>query len=117
MKHVSWFNLACGLWLVSATALLPRAAGRARVEDVIAGLVIALAALWATQAFDRMVSAAASWTVLWAAAWVAIAPFVLGYWHRRLATANDVIVGVLVAALAALNVWQKKTPGVIFRNS
>jgi len=110
MKHVSWFNLGCGLWLVSVAAALPRLGGRVRVEDIIAGLIVALAALWASQAFDQTISAAASWTVLCAGAWVAIAPFVLGYWHRRLATANDATVGLLIVALAGANVWLKARP-------
>ncbi len=106
MKRVSWVNFGLGLWLVAAGLGISRP-GSVVVEDITAGLFIALAALWASQAFDTAVSAAASWTVVIVGAWVAIAPFALRYHGSRLPVANDVLVGLTVVVLGGANVWLK----------
>jgi hypothetical protein len=107
MKRLSWINVALGLWLVAIGAGLAHLAGKAVVEDITAGLFISVSALWATYAFDTTISEAASWTVVIAGAWTAIAPFVLGYQAHRLAATNDVLVGVSVFLLGIANVTLK----------
>jgi hypothetical protein len=105
MKRMSWVNFSLGLWLVMAG--LASRPGSVVVEDITAGLFIAFAALWASQAFDVAVSAAASWTVAIVGAWVTIAPFALRYHGSRLPVANDVLVGLTVVALGGANVRLK----------
>jgi hypothetical protein len=107
MTRVSWTNVGLGLWLVVAAFVLPHPSGGGRVEDVVAGLFVALAALWAVRAFRPRISAFASWTVWLIGCWVATAPWVLGYARRSTAVANDVLVGLAVVALAVMNMWTK----------
>ena len=107
MSRISWTNVGLGLWLVVAAFALPHATGDGRVEDVVAGLFVALAALWAVRAYRPRISAFASWTVALTGCWVAIAPWVLGYARRSLSVANDVVIGLVVVTLAAVNMWAK----------
>lgn len=107
MKRLSWISFGLGLWLVAVGAGLGHLTGKPAVEDITAGLFIALAAFWATQAFNETVSEAASWTVFITGAWVAIAPFALHYGAPRLAILDDVSVGLAVFVLGAVNVKLK----------
>ena len=107
MSWIGWTNLGLGLWLAVAGLALPHVRGTARVEEVVAGLFVALAALWAAEAFRPRISAFASWTVALAGAWVTIAPWVQGYYRRAASIENEITVGVLVLTLAAVNVWIK----------
>ncbi len=107
MSWIGWTNLGLGIWLAVAGFALPHARGAGRVEDVVAGLFVALAALWAAEAFRPTMSAFASWTVALTGAWVVIAPWVLGYAHRGAPVENEVAVGVAVLTLAAVNMWIK----------
>jgi hypothetical protein len=110
MNRISWINVALGLWLVAAAFVLGHATGNAVVEDVITGLLVALAALWAARAYWPFVSVAASVTVALTGLWIAMAPFTLGYQRPTLSVANDVIVGLVICALAWTNVLAK-APG------
>jgi hypothetical protein len=100
MNRISWINLALGLWLVAAGFVLGHATGNAVVEDVITGLLVALAALWAARAYRPYVSRAASSTVALTGAWIVAAPFALGYGRPSISVANDVVVGLVICALA-----------------
>jgi hypothetical protein len=103
MNRISWINIVLGLWLVAAAFVLRHATGNAVVEDVITGLLVALAALWAGRAYHQYLSRIATWTVGLTGFWIAAAPFVLGYQRPSLSVANDVIVGLVICALA----WTK----------
>ena len=103
MTWIGWTNLGLGVWLAVAAFVLPHARGTGRVEDVIGGLFVALAALWSAEAFRPRISAFASWMVALTGAWVVIAPWVLGYRRRTASVGNDVVVGLLVFTLAAIN--------------
>jgi hypothetical protein len=103
MTWIGWTNLGLGLWLAIAAFALPHVRGTGRVEDVVGGLFVALAALWAAEAFRPRISAFASWMVALSGAWVAMAPWVLGYERRSAAVGNDVVVGLLIVTLAAIN--------------
>jgi len=104
MKWTSWSNVALGLWLVAAAFALPHASGNGVTEDVIAGLLISMAALWAARAFSARVSAAAHLVVLFLGLWTAAAPVVLSYDRRSPSVINDVVVGLGVMALAGWSV-------------
>jgi|SRR5581483_3903847 len=107
MTRVSWVNLVLGVWLVIAGLILPHTSGLSVTEDVIAGSIVALASLWAAQAFRPTVSLIASWTVALVGLWIGCAPFVLGYERARLNVMNQIIVGFVIAALAIVNTRRK----------
>lgn len=107
MTWIEWTNLGLGLWLAVAGFALPHMRGTARVEDVVAGLFVALAALWAAEAFRPRISAFASWTVALTGAWVTIAPWVLGYGRRAPSVENELAVGLVVVTLAGVDMVLK----------
>ncbi len=101
---VSWTNIALGLWLAVSAFVLPHVTGTAVIENVIAGLVVALCALWAARAFRPFVALTASWTVALAGLWVLVAPFALSYQRESAPVANDVVVGCAIVVLGIRNV-------------
>ncbi len=107
MKWTSWTNVVLGLWLAVAAFALPHAGGHGVTGDVIAGLLISMAALWAARAFRARVSAAAHLLVLFLGVWTAAAPVVLRYDRWSPSAINDVVVGLGVMALAGWSVWRE----------
>lgn len=104
MKWVSWTNVAFGLWLTAAPFLLGYSGlARAAYEAVLLGIGIASLALWRALGPETREMAGVSWLVAAAGAWVAIAPFALGYQAASAAVANDVTVGIVVLGLA---IWR-----------
>jgi SPW repeat-containing protein len=107
MNLNSWINVAVGLWLVFAAFALPHSSGTAVTEDVVAGLLVALGALWAAEAFRPRVSLVASWVVVLTGLWAIAAPFVLHYQRSTAAVANDMVAGVIIMALGLINTVDK----------
>jgi hypothetical protein len=107
MSLKSWINVALGLWLAVSAFALPHISGTAVTEDVVAGLVVALGALWAAEAFRPKVSLVASWAVVLTGVWTIVAPFVLEYEHATVSVANDVAAGVAITALGLVNTVTK----------
>jgi len=107
MRWIGWTNLGLGLWLAMAGFALAHTSGRGVIEDLVGGLLVALAALWAAGAFNPAISAFASWTVALGGSWIAMAPWVLGYEQRSVSVANDLAVGLIIFGLATANVWIK----------
>jgi len=101
---ISWTNVALGLWLVVSAFLFRHRTGTGITENIVTGLFVSLAALWAARAFKPMMSLVASWTVVLTGLWVLAAPFALGYEAESAAVANDVIVGNLVIALGTASI-------------
>jgi hypothetical protein len=97
---ISWINLALGLWLAVAAFVLHHRSGSSVTEEVIAGLFVALAALWSAGAFRPIMSQAANWTVVLSGLWVLIAPFALRYDHPTVAVVNELVVGSAIVILA-----------------
>ncbi|HYX81146.1 MAG TPA: SPW repeat protein [Gemmatimonadales bacterium] len=104
MSRISWINVALGLWMPVAAFFFSHATGAAVIEDFIAGLFVALAALWAACAYRPAIRVVASWSVALSGLWVAAAPFALGYERESVAVANDVVVGLTILALGTANV-------------
>jgi SPW repeat-containing protein len=104
---ISWTNVALGIWLVIAAFVFRHASGAGVTENVITGLFVSLAALWAARAFRPMVSLVASLTVALTGLWVLAAPFALGYERESAAVANDVIVGIIITALGITSMVEK----------
>jgi hypothetical protein len=93
-----WASFALGLWL----AVSPWVAGFSAHEAPTAncaflGLALALGAHFEL-ALDEV---GAEWLNIAAGLWLIAAPFVLGFSHLPVASANSFVVGALVAALAA----------------
>ena len=104
---ISWTNVALGIWLVIAAFVFHPRTGVGITENVVTGLFVALAALWAARAFKPMVSLVASWTVALTGLWVLVAPFALGYERESAAVANDVLVGIAILALGTVSIMAK----------
>lgn len=101
MKWVSWTNVALGLWLIAAPfALGYSGLTRATTEDVVLGIFVATLALWRAVGSETLLMPDVSWLVAVAGAWVAIAPFIVGYQAASAAVGNDVTVGIVVLCLA-----------------
>ena len=97
-KWQNWASFALGLWL----AVSPWIAGYAEhdaatANAIIVGLALALGSHFECVAGDEM---PAEWLNLAAGVWLVSAPFVLGFTSSAQASANSVLVGGLVAALA-----------------
>ena len=93
-----WAGFALGLWL----AVSPWLAGysddaAATANAAVLGLVLALGSHFEVSLDDS----SAEWLNLAAGAWLAAAPFVLGFSASMVATANSIAVGSGVMALAA----------------
>jgi len=107
VQWISWVNVAIGVWLMIAAFLFRHPTGVGITENVITGSIVGLAALWAARAFRPRVSLVASWTVMLTGLWVLAAPFALGYERESAAVLNDVVAGVAIVALGAINVVAK----------
>jgi hypothetical protein len=104
---ISWTNVALGIWLVVSAFVFRHPTGAGITENIVTGLFVSLAALWAARAFRPRVSLIASWTVALTGLWVLVAPFALGYERESAAVANDVIVGLAVVALGSASILAK----------
>lgn len=106
IRGISGVNVVLGIWLIIAPFVLSLS-GSVLWNDLIVGvLVLILAGVRVSKPSQG--TRAASWTNAALGAWLIIAPFVLSY-TSSVATWNDVIVGVLIAALA---LWSAYLPGL-----
>lgn len=100
VKSASGFNIAAGVWLIVAPFVLAYTGVTAALwNDILIGLAIAILA-WVRVA-KPLQNEGASWTNLVLGIWLIIAPFALGYSATTAAMVNDIVVGIIVAALAA----------------
>ena len=93
-----WASFALGLWL----AVSPWVLGYSQMEAATAnaafmGLALALGSHFEVS-FDEM---AAEWFNMAAGLWLVLAPFLLGFSTAVDVTANSIVVGTAVAALAS----------------
>ena len=94
-------------WILGFAAALPAAAGEALSGSPaawnawIVGIAIAAVAIWAIVMFAPW----QDWVNGVLGAWLVIAPWVLGFGSLATAAWNHVIVGLLVLALAAWELW------------
>jgi hypothetical protein len=107
MPWMSWTNVGLGIWLVFSAFVFRHPNGDAVVEDIVAGLFVALAAIWAARAYRPSVSVVASMVVALSGLWVLAAPFALGYERPRPSVANDVVSGCAIVALGLTNLRVK----------
>jgi hypothetical protein len=92
-----WTSFALGLWLAMSPWLLGYAQEEAATANAaFVGLVLALGSHFEVS-FDEV---AAEWFNLAFGLWLVLAPFVLAFSGRPEVTANSIVVGAVVAALA-----------------
>lgn len=97
VQIASGLNVAAGIWLIIAPFGLGYG-GVALVNDVVVGFVVAVLAV--IRYLEAYRAAWMSWINFALGAWLIVAPFVLGYSGTARALWNDIILGVIVLALA-----------------
>lgn len=100
---ISWtsgINMALGIWLFLSAWMVPALMTASRANDLFFGVVIFVLSVIRNSVRSR--TGLASWLSAGAGIWVIVAPFAMGYavTGQRL---NSVIVGIVVAVLAAVN--------------
>src|SRR5207247_8449168 len=109
-SFVDVVNLIFGAWLFAAPWLYGFASGAAGWNAWIMGALIALVAIAALAAFAEW----EEWINLVLGLWVLVAPWALAFAGNVGAMGNHVAVGIVVAALAAIEMWlvNRKPPHV-----
>jgi SPW repeat len=98
--YVDVINLILGAWLFLSPWIFGFA-GTAAMNAWIVGALIALVAIAALMAFTEW----EEWANIVLAIWAIVAPWNLGFDGNTAAMANHVIVGIIVAVLAAVELW------------
>lgn len=100
VKAASGFNIIAGIWLIIAPFVLGYANVAAPLwnELIVGALVLVLAAV---RVGNPARYTGLSWANLVLGLWLIAAPFVLQYWGLGRAMWNEIIMGIIVAALAA----------------
>ena len=101
LVFVDWVNLVLAILLVISPWVLAFSTGIAMYNAVIVGLVIGLVAIGALVAFAQW----EEWVNLILGAWAIISPFVLGFAAVTVAMWTHVLIGLVVAVLAAVELW------------
>ena len=114
VKAASGLNIIAAIWLIAAPFLLGYfELFLAACNDIVVGLLIlavASARFWSTP----RLTAGLGWTNVVLGLWLVAAPFVLGYSGFARPRWNDVLVGLIVATLAAwsaMSTPQRTTAG------
>ena len=107
---VDMINLILGAWLFVTPWIFGFAGSVAGWNAWIAGALIAVVALAALMAFTEW----EEWANLLLGLWLLVAPWNLSFEGHTAATNNHVIVGVVVAVLAGIELWltYRKPPHV-----
>jgi hypothetical protein len=96
----SGINIVAGLWLIIAPFVLGYAAVQAAVwNDIVIGVAVAIMAIVRVTQPARYEGL--SWVNVVLGVWLILAPFMLGYARIQPAVWNDVLMGLVVLALAA----------------
>lgn len=99
-------NLILGAFLVVSPWIFGFASGAPTQNAVISGLVIAVLSIAALSAFAQW----EEWINLVAGLWVIVSPWVLGF-ASGAAMQVHVIVGLIVAVIAAIELWMENRGG------
>jgi len=99
-------NLILGAILLFSPWIFGFESGHLSQNAVISGIVIAILAIAALAAFAVW----EEWLNLIVGLWVLVSPWVLGFAGNRTAMTVHVIIGALVAILAAVEIWITQTP-------
>ena len=94
-------NFLVGLWLIFAPFILGYSdIGSATGNDIIVGILVALAS--GVRLFTNFRARWLAWVNVVLGIWLILAPFILGY-PATTPRINDIIVGIIIAALGAYN--------------
>lgn len=99
VRTASGLNILAGLWLVIAPFVLVYATTAGVWNSVIVGLLVAILA--GIRAFRPGSPAWMSWANVVLGFWVIIAPFIFAYATFDARLWNNIIVGIIIAALGA----------------
>ncbi len=103
MRWPSWINVALGVWLFIAPWSLQYVARPAVANDMILGVLVFIAGLWAATAAGDVTGPA--WANVVFGVWLIIAPWVIGYSAMAArAMSNDVIIGIGVLIFSAIRI-------------
>lgn len=101
IRLASGLNVLAGLWEIIAPFVLGYSGDAvATTNDVVVGIVVAIFA--AIRFLGAYGAAWLSWVNAVLGVWLIVAPFILGYSGIAAATTNDIILGIIIAALG---VW------------
>jgi uncharacterized membrane protein YqhA len=99
-------NLILGAFLFFSPWIFDFAAGAQTQNAMVSGIIIAVLSIAALAAFMEW----EEWVNLVVGLWVLVSPWVLGFANTT-AMAVHVIVGILVAVIAAVELWMMHRPG------
>ena len=99
-------NLILGAFLFFSPWILGFGGTRAAENANIAGIIIVVLAIVALSAFAVW----EEWLNLIVGLWTLVSPWVLGFHDATKAMMVCVVVGILVAILAAVEIWMSQTP-------
>ena len=101
VKAASGFNIIAGIWLIAAPFVLGYAdfAEAALWNEIVVGAIVLVLA--AVRVGNPARFTGLSWANLAVGLWLIAAPFVCGYTDVGRAMWNDIIMGIIIAALAA----------------
>ncbi len=100
VRTANGLDVLAGIWLIFAPFILGYSAVTAAVwNDIIVGIVVAVLAISRTTR-EGIKVAWPSWVNVVIGIWLIFAPFILGYSFVSAALWNDIILGIIVAALA-----------------
>ena len=100
MRSIGWVNAVLGFWLFITPWVLQYGAGSASTNNWLLGIFVFIAAIWSVSVESE--NTAPAWANVIFGVWLIIAPWVVGFHTVTVrATANDVIVGIIVLVLAS----------------
>jgi hypothetical protein len=100
-------NLILGAILFLSPWIFGFASGTQTQNAVISGIVIMVLSIAALAAFMEW----EEWINLLAGLWVLVSPWVLGFADAAAAMWTHLIIGILVAVIAAVELWLMRRPG------
>lgn len=100
-KFLNGLIALAGVWEVIATFVLGYAVSTAALWNaIIVGVALIVLGVGAALANQATTDKTLDWVTVGVGIWLIIAPFLLGYTTVPMAFANDIIVGLIVVALA-----------------
>lgn len=102
-------NLILGAFLVVSPWLFGFAAGAETQNAVVSGIIIAVLSIAALAAFAEW----EEWLNLIMGLWVIVSPWLLGFAGTTAAWVH-VVIGIIVAAVAAAEMWMSRHGGRLF---
>jgi hypothetical protein len=100
LKDITWVNLLLGIWLIVGLFALgvARLSPAALTNNIIIGVLVLVMSWWVITAAAPPTGAA--WFQVFCGLWLLASPFVLKYRQLRTVAGNDIVVGIIVIAVA-----------------